>query len=760
MVKICGCGGRGSGAPLLSLGAGSCHTGLHREGSLSKPKRKDAHRSRNTPGPSLGRVKVGKLNSCRKLWKTENSQYVCKPHWLSPSWLWFTTLVYCKSPPLVPCLTKFHSKVRNAVSPQVGKVVQDLLKLSDETNLNILNHSMEAMINRFQNELLPVASQLTTRLCESYLRLAREGLAQQNEAVLDHLDVDSLVSDGKDDKVYGAMGIAKTIGIVVSCINSLPEILSQVQEVIIPIIQFTFENKLINLFDNMYDLVDALTFRLHAISPNMWLVFKLTYDLFKGDAVDLVHWWVLWSKTREDMAAIPYKFIEDQMVAAGIALTSSMGNTANSTSVSHRLCTLGAFHIYMSPFWQLSLEGFSSGTKKKFQALQRRVDANERLWNVLLHPVLVLPSSLSTSQYSTHCLKYLPESIPDHIASFPPLPGNIDLQNGSYFTTKTLNAFLLVTSDFLGDLLDISNIFLGCSFRYLLQHRSKYVQGTIFTLLAARMSCALGCDRQLKDASAIDWYNDPDDDTPMCAPPPLPASNDRSTVAVIAWQQYVQGSISTLLAAQIHVWKWYIQGPISTLPMSCALRPDGQLKDAKDIEWYNDPDDDSPMPPSPPPATSNGKITAFVSRHSGRAIKPMEKIRDAVNGAPAKRPAPATPEALALVGQVWKSPQARTFFHKCCAEVNEPNLKLLKWIRTRWASLFGMLERTLKLHKGVNRFIQLADDSDEVQNLQGKSYGAFKLSAEEWKKLELMHDMLQEPANAQQSFSATRDPGA
>jgi hypothetical protein len=33
--------------------------------------------------------------------------------------------------------------------------VTDLLKLSDETDLDILNHSMEAMVDRFQNELLP-----------------------------------------------------------------------------------------------------------------------------------------------------------------------------------------------------------------------------------------------------------------------------------------------------------------------------------------------------------------------------------------------------------------------------------------------------------------------------------------------------------------------------------------------------------------------------------------------------------------------------
>lgn len=36
----------------------------------------------------------------------------------------------------------------------------------------------------------------------------------------------------------------------------------------------------------MYDLVDALTFKPRVISPNMWPVFEITYNLFKSDAVD------------------------------------------------------------------------------------------------------------------------------------------------------------------------------------------------------------------------------------------------------------------------------------------------------------------------------------------------------------------------------------------------------------------------------------------------------------------------------------------
>jgi hypothetical protein len=43
-----------------------------------------------------------------------------------------------------------------------------------------------------------------------------------------------------------------------------------------------------DLFDNMYDLVDSLTFKLHHISPALWPVFELTYKLFKSDAIDFL----------------------------------------------------------------------------------------------------------------------------------------------------------------------------------------------------------------------------------------------------------------------------------------------------------------------------------------------------------------------------------------------------------------------------------------------------------------------------------------
>lgn len=82
--------------------------------------------------------------------------------------------------------------------------------------------------------------------------------------------------------------------------------------------------------------------------------------------------------------------------------------------------------------------------------------------------------------------------------------------------------------------------------------------------------------------------------------------------------------------------------PTATMSESSApaRRPDGSLKNAEEMEWINDPDDDTPI--LPPPPAPNGTLNSFIHR-SGRASKPTEKIREAVDSVPAKRRALAVP---------------------------------------------------------------------------------------------------------------------
>ncbi|KAG2034611.1 ribonuclease H-like domain-containing protein [Suillus americanus] len=64
------------------------------------------------------------------------------------------------------------------------------------------------------------------------------------------------------------------------------------------------------------------------------------------------------------------------------------------------------------------------------------------------------------------------------------------------------------------------------------------------------------------------------------------------------------------------------------------------------------------------------------------------------------------------------------------------------------------------LQLAVNRFTNLADESKEVPNLRKKSYNDFKLDRNDWKHLVLIHQVLKEPATAQQSFSSAKHPTA
>ena len=47
-------------------------------------------------------------------------------------------------------------------------IITGLLKLSDETDLDVLNNAMEDMVEQFEEELLPVATELASRLVSIY----------------------------------------------------------------------------------------------------------------------------------------------------------------------------------------------------------------------------------------------------------------------------------------------------------------------------------------------------------------------------------------------------------------------------------------------------------------------------------------------------------------------------------------------------------------------------------------------------------------
>ncbi|KAG8996957.1 hypothetical protein FRB90_012609 [Tulasnella sp. 427] len=125
--------------------------------------------------------------------------------------------------------------------------------------------------------------------CESYSRVLGEQAAKADaEAEAGDLETDASKLD-TDDKTMALMGLTNTISTVLACFDETEEVdsrLLEIQEHIITIIVETLKSQVIELYDQAWAFVDDLTYRCRRIVPNMWPVYQLTYDLFKGSALD------------------------------------------------------------------------------------------------------------------------------------------------------------------------------------------------------------------------------------------------------------------------------------------------------------------------------------------------------------------------------------------------------------------------------------------------------------------------------------------
>ena len=86
-------------------------------------------------------------------------------------------------------------------------------------------------------------------------------------------------------------------------------------------------------------------------------------------------------------------------------------------------------------------------------------------------------------------------------------------------------------------------------------------------------------------------------------------------------------------------------------------------------------------------------------------------------------------------------------------------LELIKYVQTHWSLIYDLFECTFKLKavsrfnhtvalpllmsdQAITKFINLANDSPQVPDLQKKSYANFRLTSNEWANLALLHDIL------------------
>lgn len=175
-----------------------------------------------------------------------------------------------------------HDEVHNAMAPNAGRLMQELLKLSDETDLDVLMTTQEKIVSTFAEELLPFSVQLVQTMANTYMRLV-----QENRAGAEGADARAVGMDqGEEDKYFAALGCLSTMYQMVTTAESRPEILAELENVLLPVVAFTLESETIDLYDDCFQLTDVLTYYQKRISPGMWNIFTLMYKSFKSSGID------------------------------------------------------------------------------------------------------------------------------------------------------------------------------------------------------------------------------------------------------------------------------------------------------------------------------------------------------------------------------------------------------------------------------------------------------------------------------------------
>ncbi|KAL6871383.1 armadillo-type protein [Trichoderma novae-zelandiae] len=172
-----------------------------------------------------------------------------------------------------------HEVIRTSMQQSIPTIMQQLLKLANEADIDALANVMEDFVEVFATELTPFAVALCEQLRDTYLRIVRELLEKESKAG----DDGELYSD-YDDKSITALGVLQTIGTLILTLESTPDVLLHIEAVLMPVISITLENKLYDLYNEAFEIIDSCTFAAKGISPNMWQAFELIHTTFKAGA--------------------------------------------------------------------------------------------------------------------------------------------------------------------------------------------------------------------------------------------------------------------------------------------------------------------------------------------------------------------------------------------------------------------------------------------------------------------------------------------
>lgn len=162
-------------------------------------------------------------------------------------------------------LLSYQDRSQKYVEPQVKQVALELLTIIRETENEDVTGVMQKLVCVFTQQLAPIAVEICQHLAMTFNQV---------------LDTD----EGSDEKAITAMGLLNTIETLLTVMEEQPEILRMLEPTVLQVVAHVLQNEVQEFYEEVLALIYDLTSK--QISPDMWKVFELLYQVFMKNGID------------------------------------------------------------------------------------------------------------------------------------------------------------------------------------------------------------------------------------------------------------------------------------------------------------------------------------------------------------------------------------------------------------------------------------------------------------------------------------------
>lgn len=160
-----------------------------------------------------------------------------------------------------------QTQAKEYMKPYVRFIMQELLHIVKETESDDVTNVIQKLICEYSHDMASIAVDITQHLAEIFGKVLQSDEYEEIE-----------------DKTVMAMGILHTIDTILTVVEDHPEIIQQLENICLRIIDLVLQKHVIEFYEEILSLAYNLT--CHAISPQMWQLLGILFEVFQQDCFE------------------------------------------------------------------------------------------------------------------------------------------------------------------------------------------------------------------------------------------------------------------------------------------------------------------------------------------------------------------------------------------------------------------------------------------------------------------------------------------